>query len=128
MTDAGERRVLIVEDEADVRESLAVILESEGYRVLEAAHGGEALDRLRTADGSVCLILLDLFMPIMNGWAFRNEQLKDPALAVIPVVVITADAAAARSARGLGVVDAMTKPLDFERLLALVGHHCGGTA
>jgi len=124
MSEHARKRVLIVEDEDDVRESLAVVLEFEGYPVLEAAHGGEALERLRSGDGDVGLILLDLFMPTMNGWAFRDEQLRDPTLARIPVVVITADPSAARRARSLGVLDAMTKPFDFDRLLALVGRHC----
>ena len=124
MSGHPKKSVLIVEDEDDIRESLAMILASEGYRVLEAAHGGQALQRLRTSNAGVGLILLDLFMPTMNGWAFRDEQLRDPGLADIPVVVITADAAAARSARNLGVLEAMTKPLDFDRLLALVGRHC----
>jgi CheY-like chemotaxis protein len=115
--------VLIVEDEADVRESLAAVLESEGYRVIEADNGEAALRQLRGPD-QFCLILLDLFMPIMNGWTFREEQLRDPELAEIPVVVITADAAAARRASTLGVADAMTKPLDFDRLLMLVARHC----
>jgi CheY-like chemotaxis protein len=124
MTDLRKKSILVVEDEDDVRESLAAILESEGYSVLEAAHGGEALERLRAADDDVGLILLDMFMPTMNGWAFRDAQVRDPALAAIPVIVITADATAARSARSLGVVEAMTKPLDFDRLLALIGRHC----
>jgi|SRR5437868_3988038 CheY-like chemotaxis protein len=123
MTDLRKKSILVVEDEDDVRESLAAILESEGYSVLEAAHGGEALECLRAAD-DVGLILLDMFMPTMNGWAFRDAQVRDPALAAIPVIVITADATAARSARTLGVVEAMTKPLDFDRLLALIGRHC----
>lgn len=118
------KRVMIVEDEADVRESLAAVLETEGYRVIEAEHGLDALQHLRTAAGEVCMILLDLFMPIMNGWVFRDEQMRDPALAAIPVVVITADPAAVRRAAALGAVDAMTKPIDFERLLTLVAKHC----
>jgi len=115
--------VLVVEDEADVRESLAAVLEAEGYSVIEADNGETALRKLRDP-ASVCLILLDLFMPVMNGWTFRNEQLRDARLAPIPVVVITADASAARRAAGMGVVEAMTKPLDFERLLKLIAEHC----
>lgn len=118
------KRVMIIEDEADVRESLAAVLETEGYPVIEAEHGLDALQHLRTAADEVCMILLDLFMPVMNGWAFRDEQVRDPVLAAIPVVVITADPAAARRAAALGVVDAMTKPIDFERLLTLVAKHC----
>jgi len=123
MTDA-HGKVLIVDDEPDLRESLAAILESEGYGVIEAEHGEQALQRLRTTPTDVCLILLDLFMPTMNGWRFRDEQLHDPSLASIPVIVITADAAAARKAKTLGVADALTKPLDLDRLLNLVAQHC----
>ena len=118
-----DKSVLIVEDDADVRESLAAILEAEGYQVIEAENGAVALDQLRRSS-PVCLILLDLFMPTMNGWAFRDEQLRDPTLAPIPVVVISADAAAARRAATLGVVSALTKPLDFDRLLQIVGEYC----
>ena len=119
----GGKSVLIVEDDPDVRESLAAILAAEGYQVLEAENGAVALDQLRR-DVPVCLILLDLFMPTMNGWTFRDEQLRDPNLAPIPVVVISADAAAARRASSLGVVSALTKPLDFDRLLQVVGEYC----
>jgi CheY-like chemotaxis protein len=71
-----------------------------------------------------CLILLDLFMPVMNGWTFRSEQLRDPTLAAIPVVVISADTEAVRKAATLGAVAAMAKPLDFGRLLDTVARHC----
>lgn len=118
-------RILVVEDNADVRGALAAILESEGYAVTEAEHGLEALARLRDSAGAdVCLILLDLFMPTMNGWEFRDEQLRDPHLADIPVIVITADAAAGRRAAAMGITECMTKPVDFDRLLALVAEHC----
>ena len=117
-----DRPVLIVEDDADARESLAAFLEGEGYRVLEAQHGGEALELLRQS--SVCLILLDIFMPVMNGHAFMVEQSRDPTLASIPVVVMTADAAAARDAMRRGVAEAMTKPLNHDRLLEVIAHHC----
>jgi CheY-like chemotaxis protein len=115
---------MIVEDDVESRESLAAVLESEGYSVIVAEHGRAALDALRQAPAAICVILLDLFMPVMNGWAFRDEQVRDPALCHIPVVVITADAAAASRIRRLGVADAMTKPLDFERLLAAVDNYC----
>jgi CheY-like chemotaxis protein len=116
------KQVLIVEDDPDAREALAAFLEGEGYTVLEAEHGAEALDRLRTS--AVCLVLLDLMMPVMNGWTFRAEQLRDPALAQVPVVVVTADSTAARRAGSLGVAGFMTKPIDFARLLTLVEQHC----
>lgn len=114
--------VLIVEDDADAREALVFFLENEGYRVLEASHGEEALNHLRKTE--VCAILLDLMMPVMNGWTFRAEQLKDPRLANIPVAVITADENAAQSTAGLAVDTLMVKPVDLRRLLEFVVAHC----
>ncbi len=119
-----DKSVMIVEDDLESRESLAAVLESEGYSVIRAEHGRAALDVLRQSPAAVCVILLDLFMPVMNGWAFRDEQIRDPALSDIPVVVITADAAAASRIRKLGVAAAMSKPVDFERLLATVDTYC----
>lgn len=116
-------KVLIVEDDADTREALAAVLESHGFRVAEAENGLAALAHLRSAD-CTCLIVLDLFMPQMNGWTFRQEQVKDPAIASIPVVVVSADPAAARRAQSLGVVAAMTKPLDFSRFVDVISQHC----
>ena len=85
---AGEY-ILIVEDDFDIREALTQILEEEGYAVREAANGREALDV--AARELPSLILLDLMMPVMNGWQFRAEQIKDPRLAPVPVLVISAD-------------------------------------
>ena len=123
MTDLRKKSILVVEDEDDVRESLAAILESEGYSVLEAAHGGEALECLRAGD-DVGLILLDMFMPTMNGWAFRDAQRRDPDLSAIPVIVLSADGAAVKSAASMGALDYMVKPVDFDRLLKLIALHC----
>jgi len=116
-------KILIVEDDPDVRGALAAVLEAEGYGVVEAENGREALDRLRNGT-DFCLILLDLFMPEMNGWAFRTEQMQDPRLAAIPVVVISADSVAAKRAVSPGIVAAMTKPVEFGSLLDVVGQHC----
>ena len=116
-------RILIVEDDDDVREALAAVLETHGYSTVTAEDGRQAMEHLRSA-GGFCLILLDLFMPVMNGWAFRREQMQDPELANIPVLVISADSAAAKRAVTPGVVAAMTKPVEFDRLLQIVGQHC----
>jgi DNA-binding response OmpR family regulator len=116
------KSVLIVEDDDDVRGALAAFLEAEGYRVREASDGAAALRELRA--GSVGLVLLDLWMPGMNGWEFRAEQVKDVTLADVPVVVITADQAAARRATALGVSGCMTKPIEFPELLAHVARYC----
>ena len=116
-------KILIVEDDPDVRGALAAVLEDQGYGVVEAENGRQALEQLRSGT-EFCLILLDLFMPEMNGWAFRAEQMSDPRLASIPVVVISADSAAAKRAVSPGIVAAMTKPVEFGSLLDVVGQHC----
>jgi len=115
--------ILVVEDDADVRGAVAAILEAHGYQVVQAENGRQALQHLRGST-PFCLILLDLFMPDMNGWEFRAEQMKDPALARIPVLVLTADSVAAKRAVTPGVVAAMTKPVEFDRLLQVVDQHC----
>jgi CheY-like chemotaxis protein len=118
-----DRSILIVEDDRDVRGAMAALLEGEGYKVIEADDGERALHHLRSST-PFCLILLDLFMPVMNGWKFRDEQLRDPQIADIPVIVVSADTAAPRKAADLGAVDALVKPIDFDRLLDLVAAHC----
>src|SRR5712691_6808566 len=102
------RSILIVEDDDAVREALATFLELQGYDVVEAAHGEEALRQLRSAR-PFCMILLDLMMPVMNGWEFRTHLLSDPTLASIPVVVVTADNSAAKKAAAVGVAGYMMK-------------------
>jgi CheY-like chemotaxis protein len=114
--------VLIVEDDRDVREAVAAFLAAEGYEVTEAEHGGHALQQL--AMGSFCLILLDLYMPTMDGWTFRSAQLRDPALAAIPIVVISADPDVVPTGVALGAVASMRKPLDPGQLLETVVRHC----
>jgi CheY-like chemotaxis protein len=118
----GTGCVLVVEDDLDARESLCALLETEGYSVRSAGHGEEALRILRAS--GVCLVVLDIFMPVMNGFEFLLEKSRDPALAKLPVVVLSADASAARRASGGGVTAALTKPVDHERLLKLVRDHC----
>jgi CheY-like chemotaxis protein len=115
--------ILLVEDDPDLRGALAAVLEISGYSVVEAEDGREALGQLRSG-GPVCLILLDLFMPEMNGWAFREEQMKDPLLSAIPVLVMSADSLAAKRSVTPGVVATLTKPVEIDRLLELVGQHC----
>ena len=120
----GVHTVLLVEDDDDVRGAYAAYLEGAGYIVIEAGDGSEALQRLRAAPDSFCLILLDLFMPTMNGWAFRAEQLRDPDLAAIPVVVISADARTEQNAGQLGALAHLKKPIDVDALVSLVDAHC----
>src|SRR5258705_1890977 len=86
----GGRRLLLVEDDGELRTSLSELLLSDGYDVVEASNGSEALDCLRKTPAPD-LILLDLMMPVKDGWQFRVEQKRDPAIASIPVVAFSAD-------------------------------------
>jgi two-component system, chemotaxis family, chemotaxis protein CheY len=115
--------VLIVEDDADLREMMAQLLTLEGYHIETAANGREALQYLSEAPRPD-VILLDLMMPIMDGWEFRKRQQDDPALADVPVIVLTALDQAQARARDLNGVDFLKKPLDFDRLLELVRRRC----
>jgi CheY-like chemotaxis protein len=117
-------RVLIVEDDLAIREALTEILEDEGYQVTGAANGQEAIQALR-GSALPCLILLDLMMPVMNGWQFRAEQKQDPALAPVPVVIISADSDLRTKATTLEAVDFLQKPIQLTRLLDTVEQFCG---
>jgi CheY-like chemotaxis protein len=112
--------VLLVEDDFDLRDALVPILEYEGHQVVSAANGKEALDRLQSMPAAPSLILLDLMMPVMGGEEFRAEQLRDPRLASIPVVVVSARAQAAEKAARMGALACLQKPFDVEELLDVV--------
>jgi DNA-binding response OmpR family regulator len=120
MTTPPHCPVLIVEDDEDLREMMAHLLTLEGFEAATAANGREALDYLQTSRPE--LILLDLMMPVMDGWEFRRQQQADPNLAPVPVIVLSAlDQARASN------VDAaafLKKPLDFDHLLDLVRAYC----
>ena len=115
-------RVLVVEDDADLRKGICTLLEDAGFQSWPAENGEVALARARAE--RPCVILLDLMMPIMNGWEFRSEQLRDPSLSSIPVVIMTADGRAADKARTLHA-DYLRKPIHLDALLELVGDYCG---
>ncbi len=114
--------VLVVDDNIEVRQAFASLLEGEGYRVAEADDGVAALRLLREGQIHPCLILLDLMMPRMTGWDFRAEQSRDARLAHIPVLVVSADPLASQATH-LGAA-VLTKPTDPNRLLELVARHC----
>lgn len=114
--------ILVVEDSAFTRESLRALLEGEGYRVICAANGREALDQLHDAE-SPCVILLDLDMPVMDGWQFRREQCRDPALARIAVILISGEDNLEQIAASLGVAGYLPKPLEVGNLLATLVEH-----
>lgn len=116
--------ILIIEDDEAIRETLASVLEDEGYLVQCAAHGREALQQLRTATQLPCLILLDLMMPIMSGWDFRAEQLRDPTLAGIPVIVLSADHEVQAMASEVRAQGYLAKPMDLTELVDAVRPYC----
>ena len=106
------KSVLLVEDEELIRGAMRMVLEREGYRVTCAGNGREALRLLRSGERP-SLILLDLMLPVLDGWRFRREQKRDPNLAPIPVVVVSGSGlASAVPAEGR-----LQKPFQPEQLL-----------
>jgi CheY-like chemotaxis protein len=113
--------IFIVEDDVDTREMLGRFLELEGYAVETASNGRQALDRLGTGV-PVCVIVLDLMMPVMDGWQFRSEQVKSQELAGIPVIVVSA---AGRDRLQQIEADAyLPKPVDLDELLKRISQFC----
>ena len=114
-------QVLVADNDLTVRQSLKWLLEGEGYRVVTVANGAEALQKLRRGL-KPCLILLDLAMPVMDGYEFRNAQMQDSRFAAIPLVVYSAGKVSRRGAlRGAAHLQ---KPFDAEALLEIVDRHC----
>lgn len=117
-------RILVVDDDDDIRETLVDVLADAGHETIAAANGREALDKLRAIDALPCVILLDLMMPVMDGPTFREEQLKDPALAAIPVVVLSAFRDAAETAAAMHVHAQLPKPVRLAELMRVIASIC----
>jgi CheY-like chemotaxis protein len=113
--------VLIVEDDTDVREFMDVLLTTHGFETMTAANGREALERMKSK--RPCLVLLDLMMPVMDGWQFRDEQLRQPELADIPVICVTAVAEHSERLERLQA-PCLQKPVEFQTLLDVVEGAC----
>jgi CheY-like chemotaxis protein len=108
--------ILVVDDDPDIREALQDALEDEGYSVLLAANGAEALTALASR-APPSLILLDLMMPVMDGFTFRAKQLEDPRFASVPVVIVSAGGDIMKHARQLGVAGYIEKPMSRAAVL-----------
>jgi CheY-like chemotaxis protein len=115
--------VLVVEDEEDLREMMREALELSGYSVVTAINGRDALDKIPSID-RLCLVLLDLLMPDMNGWEFFEVWCQRAELASVPVVVHSSAPGQAPA----GVTRVLQKPLLLERLLTVVGEYCAPAA
>lgn len=126
----SSKPVMIVDDDLDLRELLSELIQDEGYEVVQASHGAEALALLRSGHLNPSLILLDLMMPVLDGWAFRRAQMEDPALREIPVIVLTADVSAPARAQssGIGFADFLLKPVSIDLLLQRVNENTRSSA
>ncbi len=118
------QRILVVEDDRDLRETIVDVLAGAGYEVSLAGNGEEALDALRTKRRT-SLILLDLRMPVMDGFEFRRRQLANPGFASVPVVLLSSDSRGDRQADEFGFACSIKKPFGIRDLLALVRRYCG---
>jgi CheY-like chemotaxis protein len=115
--------VLVVDDDEDIREIIVELLEDHGFRATGAHNGRDALHRLREDGVRPRVILLDLMMPVMDGRTFRSEQRRDPALAAIPVVVLSARLDIFGLLEEMGVSRVLKKPINIEQLLRVVEEH-----
>jgi len=114
--------ILVVDDDEGVREAMVNVLEAMGYSVASAINGKEALAYLREA-ATPDLIISDLAMPIMDGRQFRREQVKDPRLAKVPVIVVSA----LSDQTDIDANEIFIKPVDVDIFLAAVDRYCRGS-
>jgi CheY-like chemotaxis protein len=117
-------RVLIVEDDPEIRDSLVEILEDNGFEPMAAENGLEALDKLRAPGARPCVIFLDLMLPLMDGKAFRQEMLRIPEFASIPVVVVSAFRDVAQLTQEMHVAEILKKPFKLQDFIMLARRHC----
>ena len=116
---ASKSTVLVVEDEKESRDTLRELLELEGYQVRTATNGQEALDTLTERGDEICIVLLDLFMPVMDGWQVIDRLRADGRLAATKIVIITS--AAYQAPSGIPVFE---KPLDLNKVMSAVQRLC----
>lgn len=115
------KNILIVEDDQSIREMMKDVLEIEGYTIFTATNGKEGIETLQKIKPSPCVVLLDMMMPIMNGWQFLDFQRSSPEYATIPVIVCSAYNESAKSVRPAAI---LSKPLQLKSLLGAVQSFC----
>src|SRR5688572_8419257 len=119
----GPGRVLIIDDDQDVRELFQDILQGAGFEAVSAESGAEGLAILRS-DPRIRVVLLDLLMPEMDGWRFRHHQLSQPQFAAIPTVIVTGAPLGGAAHEQLQAADYLSKPVTRERLIGTVAKYC----
>lgn len=119
---SGSKRIFVVEDDLHIRESLTEVLEIEGFDVFSAVNGQDALDILRSGQ-KADLILLDLMMPVKDGFQFKAEQEVDPLIQKIPVIIMSANGNMSAK-KELGTVkEFLKKPIDLDALLETINKY-----
>jgi two-component system, chemotaxis family, chemotaxis protein CheY len=114
------KTILVIDDDRDLREVVADVLNMHGYEVWTAEHGAAALERLEGAETLPSLILLDMMMPVMNGWAFAEEKAKSARLAAIPFIAFTAHVDSSEAANVVGAKLCLKKPFGMDELLETI--------
>jgi CheY-like chemotaxis protein len=120
---AKSKKVMVVEDDAMIRASLVELLEGEGYEVIGVENGQAAMNYLKSSEVLPGVILLDVMMPIMDGWQFRTQQLSDSKISKIPVIVVTADGNAQDKADVMSAQGWVNKPFKIDDILESVAKH-----
>ncbi|WP_395806374.1 response regulator [Archangium minus] len=115
--------MLVVDDDPDILEALSEILEAEGFEIRRARNGKEALERLEPDPPQ--LILLDLMMPVMDGWEFAQRMRQKSSVARIPIIVLSADRNVGSKATDIGAVGHLAKPFELNDLLDMVRRSLG---
>jgi len=130
MSELQCQNILVIEDNNDIRDTVEDVLRTEGYNVYSVCNGREALLALKKIQGPT-LILLDMMMPLMNGWEFLEAQKADAKFANLPVVVVSALGPEAALIKDSEVVNArayIRKPIDLNTLMNVVQAYCGTPA
>ena len=118
LNNTADPKILVVDDRKEILRVMSDLLGREGFSVRTARNGLDALNRMKS-DHQISLVLLDLCMPVMDGWEFLRRKKTDPDIAETPVVVISAIPPASLE----GVETVLTKPIDLERLMETVRHY-----
>lgn len=116
-------QILVIEDDLDIRESIRDVLELESYTVTASKNGQDALDYLNSGAPKPKIILLDIMMPIMDGYEFRKRQLMDDSFANIPTIILSADRNFHIHVSSMKIKDFLKKPIDLDRLLTIIRRH-----